>query len=105
MPYKNKADRNVAHEVELEKTRPGAHEARMIRQKARRKLDAKGVDRTGKDIDHVKGTKAGNGADNLVLKSPSANRSFQRNSDSTMKANKPPAKKSKLKKKVLSNES
>jgi len=104
-PYKNKADRNVAHEVELEKKRPQAAVARAIRQKARRKLDAEGVDRTGLDIDHKAGTAAGNGKENLRLRKPSANRSFQRNSDSTMKVNKPPNKKPKLKKKVISNES
>lgn len=45
MPYKNKADRNIKREYELEKKRPGAHEARMERQRARRMLDKEGVDR------------------------------------------------------------
>ena len=89
MAYKNKEDRNVAREYELEKKRPGAHEARMVRQRARRKLDAEGVDRTGKDIDHVHGTKAGNGASNLRLRTPSQNRSFSRKSDHTMLKNEP----------------
>ena len=39
MPYKNKEDRNVKREYELEKKRPGAHEARMERQRARRAFD------------------------------------------------------------------
>lgn len=89
MPYKNKEDRNVAREVELEKLRPQAKAARKVRQAARDKLDAAGVDRTGMDIDHKHGTGAGNGADNLRLRTPSANRSFTRNSDHTMKINKP----------------
>jgi hypothetical protein len=38
MAYKNKEDRNVKREYELEKTRDGAHEARMERQRARRAL-------------------------------------------------------------------
>jgi len=62
MPYKNPADRNVKREVELEKNRPGAHEARMERQRARRALDKKGRDangngkadaREGKDVKSV----------------------------------------------------
>ena len=98
MPYKNKADRNIKREYELEKTRPGAHEARMERQRARRAYDKAGIDRTGKDIDHIKGVKAGNGKDNLRLRDPEVNRSLQRNSDHTMKKNEPP-KKAKPKKK------
>lgn len=93
MPYKNKADRNIKREYELEKKRPGAHEARMERQRARRMLDKEGVDRTGKDVDHIKGVKAGNAKSNLRLREPSVNRSFQRNSDHTMKKNEPPKKK------------
>jgi hypothetical protein len=54
-------------------------------------MDKKGVDRAGKDIDHaVPLSKGGtNAAGNLKLKSPSANRSFSRNSDHTVKVNKP----------------
>lgn len=89
MPYKNKADRNVAREIELEKKRPGAHEARMERQRARRAFDKAGINRDGKDIDHIKGTKAGNGKDNLRLRTPSENRSFSRNADHTVKKNEP----------------
>ena len=98
MPYKNKEDRNVKREYELEKLRPKAHEARLARQRARYAFDKAGVDRDGKDIDHIKGTKAGNGKDNLRLREPAVNRSFQRNSDHTMKKNEPP-KKDKPKKK------
>ena len=76
MPYKNKADRNIKREYELEKLRPGAHEARMERQRARRAYDKAGIDRDGKDIDHIKGVKAGNGKDNLRLRTPEVNRSF-----------------------------
>jgi hypothetical protein len=54
-------------------------------------MDAKGVDRTGKDIDHaIPLSKGGtNAPSNLRLKAPSANRSFSRNSDHTVKKNKP----------------
>jgi hypothetical protein len=52
MPY-TKSPRPYAHEYTMQKKR-GEHENRMERQRARRKLDAKGVDRTGKDVSHTK---------------------------------------------------
>lgn len=86
MPYKNKADRDAKHEWQLEKKRPGAHEARMERQRARRALDKKGVDRTGKDVAHVKAlSKGGSNKQGVRLEAPSKNRSFKRNSDKSMK--------------------
>ena len=64
----------------------GEHENRMERQKARRKLDAKGVDRKGKDVAHVKAlSKGGSNATGIKLEAPSKNRSFKRNSDGSMK--------------------
>ena len=64
----------------------GEHENRMERQRARRKLDAKGVARKGKDVAHVKAlSKGGSNADGIKLQSPSKNRSFKRKSDSSMK--------------------
>ena len=76
MAYKNKEDRPYAHEYEMQKKR-GEHENRMTRQKARRMLDAEGVPRKGKDIDHkVMLSKGGtNAKSNLRLQSPSKNRS------------------------------
>lgn len=86
MPYKNKADRDAKHEWELEKKRSGAHEARMERQRARRALDKKGVDRTGKDVAHVKAlSKGGSNKQGVRLEAPSKNRSFKRNPDKSMK--------------------
>jgi hypothetical protein len=63
----------------------------MERQKARRAMDKKGVDRDGKDIDHKTPLSKGgsNSPSNLRLVSPSANRSFSRNSDHTVKVNRP----------------
>jgi len=59
---------------------------KLERQKARRKLDAKGVDRAGKDVAHVKAlSKGGSNANGVRLESPSKNRSFKRNSDGSMK--------------------
>jgi hypothetical protein len=64
----------------------GEHEDRMERQRARRKLDAKGVDRTGKDVAHVKAlSKGGLNKDGVRLEKPSKNRSFPRKSDGSMK--------------------
>ena len=86
MVYKNKKDRNIEREYELEKKRAGAHEARMERQRARRKLDKEGVDRTGKDVAHVKAlSKGGSNKDGVRLEPPSKNRSFKRNADRSMK--------------------
>lgn len=88
MPYKNPADRNVKREYELEKKRPGAHEARMERQRARRKLDKTMPDkngngkadmREGKDVSHRKAlSKGGSNGDGVRVESASANRSFKR---------------------------
>ena len=86
MAYKNKADRDAKHEWEMEKKRDGAHEARMERQRARRALDKKGVDRKGKDVAHkVALSKGGTNKEGYTLQAPSKNRSFKRNSDKSMK--------------------
>ena len=64
----------------------GEHENRMERQRARRKLDAKGVDRTGKDVAHVKAlSKGGSNTTGIKLQTPSKNRSFKRKADGSMK--------------------
>lgn len=74
MPYVNKP-RPYRREYELQKER-GEHEHRMERQRARRALDKKGVDRTGKDVSHKKAlAKGGSNADGYKLESPSKNRS------------------------------
>lgn len=92
MPYVNKP-RPYKKEYVQQKAR-GEHEDRMARQRARDQMDRDGVDRKGKDIDHtVPLSKGGtNAKSNLKLKTPSANRSFSRNSDHTVKQNKPKAK-------------
>jgi hypothetical protein len=89
MPYVNKP-RPYKKEYEQQKAR-GEHETRMDRQRARNEMDKKGIDRAGKDIDHVVPLSKGgtNAKSNLKLKTPSANRSFTRNSDHTVKTNKP----------------
>lgn len=89
MPYVNK-ERPYKKEYQQQVAR-GEHPARMERQKARRAMDAKGIDRTGKDIDHKKPISKGgtNSLSNLILKQPSQNRSFSRNSDGSVKVNRP----------------
>ena len=84
MPYVNKA-RPYKKEYKQQLDR-GEHENRMERQRARRTLDKKGVDRTGKDVAHVKSlSKGGSNKDGYRLQSPSKNRSFKRNKDSSVK--------------------
>ena len=74
MPYKNPKDRNLEREYQLQVKR-GEHAKRMERQRARRALDAKGVDRTGKDVSHnVPFVKGGDNSDGYKLESPSKNR-------------------------------
>jgi len=76
-PYKKEYKQQVAR---------GEHENRMERQRARRALDAKGVNRKGKDVAHVKAlSKGGSNKTGIRLESPSKNRSFKRNADSSMK--------------------
>lgn len=59
---------------------------RMERQRARRALDAKGVNRKGKDVAHIKAlSKGGSNADGVKLESPSKNRSFPRKPSGAMK--------------------
>ena len=84
MPYKNKP-RPYEKEYTQQKER-GEHENRMERQRARREMDKKGIDRTGKDVAHVKAlSKGGSNKDGVKLESPSKNRSFKRKSNGAMK--------------------
>ena len=84
MPYVNKP-RPYKKEYQQQLER-GDIPAKLERQRARRKLDAKGVDRTGKDVAHVKAlSKGGSNRDGVRLEAPSKNRSFKRNPDGSMK--------------------
>jgi hypothetical protein len=54
----------------------GEHEDRMERQRARRALDKKGVNRKGKDVSHVKAlAQGGTNSDGYRLESRAKNRS------------------------------
>jgi hypothetical protein len=84
MPY-TKSPRPYKHEYEKQVAR-GEHDNRMERQRARRELDAKGVNRKGKDVAHVKAlSKGGSNKDGVRLESPSKNRSFKRKPSGAMK--------------------
>jgi hypothetical protein len=73
MPY-TKSPRPYKREYDLQQQR-GELPNRMERQRARREYDAKGIDRTGKDIDHVKMlSKGGSNKDGTRLVAPSKNR-------------------------------
>jgi hypothetical protein len=89
MPYVNKL-RPYKKEYEQQKAR-NENPARATRERARYDMDKKGIDRTGKDIDHVIPLSKGgtNKPSNLKLKTPSANRSFSRNADRSVKKNTP----------------
>jgi hypothetical protein len=77
--------RNYKQEYKTQVARD-EHPDRMERQRARRKLDSKGVNRAGKDVAHVKAlSKGGTNKDGVSLQSPSKNRSFKRKADGSMK--------------------
>lgn len=85
MPSSAGYKRDYKQEYTTQKER-GEHPDRMERQKARRKLDAKGVNRAGKDVAHVKAlSKGGTNGDGVTLQSPSKNRSFPRTKAGAMK--------------------
>lgn len=92
MPYVNKP-RPYKKEYKQQVAR-GEHENRMERQRARRAIDKKDTGtiekksprRNGKDVAHVKPlSKGGSNKDGYRLQSPSKNRSFKRNKDSSVK--------------------
>jgi len=89
MPYVNKP-RPYKKEYTQQLAR-GAEATRDKRQQARQEMDKKGIDRKGKDIDHIQPLSKGgsSAAGNMRLVKPSTNRSFSRNSDHTVKVNKP----------------
>lgn len=90
MPYKNKADRKYKKAAAYEDT-PEQVKNREERNKARAHLMKEGrVSKgDGKDVDHIKPLSKGGTSTkaNLKVKSASANRSFSRNSDHTVKRN------------------
>ena len=74
MATKEKRDWKKEYQTQLAR---GDDKGLLERQKARRLYDKKGIDRTGKNIDHVKPIKTGGKTTtgNLRLRSPRANKS------------------------------
>jgi hypothetical protein len=68
--------RDYKHAYKLQKA-SGETKDQVERQRARRAYDKKGIDRTGKDIDHIKPLRAGGKSTpgNTRLRSKSANQS------------------------------
>ena len=73
MTQKN-GKRDYKHAYKLQK-KSGETDDQLERQRARRKYDKAGVDRAGKQIDHVKPLRAGGKSTtgNMRLRSPKAN--------------------------------
>ena len=92
MPYVNKP-RPYKHEYETYQGKPDQLKKRAERNTARAAMTKKGAVHKGdgKDVDHVKALSKGgtNAAGNLRVKPASANRSFSRNPDHTVKKNAP----------------
>ena len=73
MPYKNPKDRKKQINPPVGSK---AHKARMERQRARRAMDKKGIDRSGKDVSHTKSLhNGGSNKDGYKLEDRSKNRS------------------------------
>jgi hypothetical protein len=74
MATKDRRDWKNEYQTQLKR---GDEKGQLERQKARRLYDAKGIDRTNKNIDHINPIKSGGKttAGNLRLRSPKANKS------------------------------
>lgn len=79
-PKKRSSKEWLKHEYNLEKARPDERKKHAERAKARRAYDAAGIDRTGKDIAHVKALANGGSASlsNTELEPVHKNRAFKR---------------------------
>lgn len=86
MPSSKNYVRDHAQERKTQLAR-GEGEDNRVRKAARRKMEAKGMVKPfdGKDVDHKKGTAAGNGDGNLQVLPASQNRSFARTSSGAVK--------------------
>lgn len=90
MPYMTDGKRDYKREDKWDANHPGRAEARNERHKARAMTDKAGITHKGdgKDVDHTKPLSKGGTTvkSNLRVVSESANRSFSRNSDSSLKS-------------------
>jgi hypothetical protein len=73
MATKRDYKKEYKRDLETGKSGPGSDQSE--RQRARKAYDAKGIDRSGKDIDHIKPLRAGgkSTAGNLRLRAKKAN--------------------------------
>lgn len=89
MPYKNKADRDYRKEYENYDGKPAVKKKRAARNKARDIMEKAGLVHKGdgKDVDHKKPLSKGGTTtrSNLTVKSATANRSYARKSDHSIK--------------------
>lgn len=91
MPSSKGYVRDYSQESKTAKARgevgTGSDSGNAIRHRARRKALKLGMVKPGQDLDHKKPISKGGGNDtsNLRAKSPSANRSFARKADGSMK--------------------
>ncbi len=90
MPYMKNGRRDYKRENELYNSKPEQIKKRSKRTVARRKANAEGLTHKGdgKDLDHIKPLSKGgsNSRSNLRVVSKSANRSFSRNADGSLKS-------------------
>lgn len=88
MPYMTNGKRDYKKEDAWDKAHPGRAKARAERHKARKELGLKVGDK--RDAGHIKALGKGgdNKKSNLAPQSRSANRSFSRNADGSMKSEK-----------------
>jgi hypothetical protein len=89
MPYANKKDRDYKQEYANYDGTDAVKKRRAQRNKARRMLEAEGVVKKGdgKDVDHKQPLSKGGTTtrSNLTVKTASANRSYKRNKDHSIK--------------------
>jgi hypothetical protein len=89
MPYKNKADRDYRKEYENYDGKPAVKKKRAARNQARAIMEKEGLVHKGdgKDVDHKKPLSKGGTTtrSNLTVKSATANRSYARKSDHSIK--------------------
>lgn len=86
MPYSTNGERDYKKQQKYD-GKPSVIADRAKRNAARAKLKAEGVDVRGKDVAHKKALSKGgsNERSNLMVLSPSKNKSFKRNKDGSMK--------------------
>lgn len=75
MPSSPNYKRDYKQEYKTQHASSKAKKARAARNAARKKLKKSGANVAGKDVDHKKGTEAGNSSSNLRVRTVKANRS------------------------------